>query len=189
MSVTDVSTFFALLALAAAAGSVAVVIAIIMGGNAAASVKQTALPLAALVAITATLGSLYYSEIADFIPCRLCWYQRIFMYPMAIVLPIAAVRRDVGVRVYMIAFPVIGLGISIYHYLVQNVPSLSEGGSCDATAPCSSAYVDTFGFISIPFMAGCGFLLIGALLASTWRSSDTLTDGAVESVESERTGS
>ena len=189
MSVTDVSTFFALLALAAAAGAVAVVIAIIVGGNAAASVKQTALPLAALVAITATLGSLYYSEIADFIPCRLCWYQRIFMYPMAIVLPIAAIRRDVGVRVYMIAFPVIGLGISIYHYLVQNVPSLSEGGSCDATAPCSSAYVDTFDFISIPFMAGCGFLLIGALLASTWRGSDTLTDDAVESVESERTGS
>lgn len=186
MSVTDVSTFFALLALAAAVGAVGVVIAIVMGGNAAASVKQTALPLASLVAITATLGSLYYSEIADFIPCRLCWYQRIFMYPLAIVLPIAAFRRDLGIRIYMIAFPVIGLGISIYHYLVQNVPSLSDGGSCDATAPCSSAYVETFDFISIPFMAGCGFLLIGALLAATWRGGATLADGAVEP---ERTGS
>ena len=186
MSVTDVSTFFALLALAAAAGSIAVVIAVILGGNAAASVKQTALPLAAMVAVTATLGSLYYSEIADFIPCRLCWFQRIFMYPMAIVLPIAAFRRDFGIRIYMIAFPVIGLGISIYHYLVQRVPSLSEGGSCDATAPCSSAYVETFDFVTIPFMAGCGFLLIGVLLAATWRDGGTLTDGAVES---ERTGS
>lgn len=186
MSVTDVSTFFALLALAAAAGSIAVVIAVILGGNAAASVRQTALPLAAMVAVTATLGSLYYSEIADFIPCRLCWFQRIFMYPMAIVLPIAAFRRDFGIRIYMIAFPVIGLGISIYHYLVQRVPSLSEGGSCDATAPCSSAYVETFDFVTIPFMAGCGFLLIGVLLAATWRDGGTLTDGAVES---ERTGS
>jgi len=186
VSVTDVSTFFALLALAAAVGAVGVIVAIIMGGNAAASVKQTALPLASLVAITATLGSLYYSEIADFIPCRLCWYQRIFMYPMAIVLPIAAFRRDLGIRIYMIAFPVIGLGISIYHYLVQHVPSLSEGGSCDATAPCSAAYVETFDFVTIPFMAGCGFLLIGALLAATWRGGATLADGAVEP---ERTGS
>ena len=186
MSVTDVSTFFALLALAAAAGSIAVVIAVILGGNAAASVKQTALPLAAMVAVTATLGSLYYSEIADFIPCRLCWFQRIFMYPMAIVLPIAAFRRDFGIRIYMIAFPVIGLGISNYHYLVQRVPTLSQGGSCDATAPCSSAYVETFDFVTIPFMAGCGFLLIGVLLAATWRDGGTLTDGAVES---ERTGS
>jgi disulfide bond formation protein DsbB len=186
VSVTDVSTFFALLALASVVGAIAVIIAIIMGGNAAASVKQTAIPLAAMVAVTATLGSLYYSEIADFIPCRLCWYQRIFMYPMAIVLPIAAFRRDFGVRVYMMAFPVIGLGISIYHYLVQNVPSLSDSGSCDVTAPCSAAYVETFDFISIPFMAGCGFLLIGALLASTWRGSDTLAESAVES---ERTGS
>ncbi len=186
MSVTDVSTFFALLALAALVGAVGVVVAVVMGGNAAASVKQTALPLASLVAITATLGSLYYSEIADFIPCRLCWYQRIFMYPLAIVLPIAALRRDIGIRIYMIAFPVIGLGISIYHYLVQNVPSLSDSGSCDATAPCSSAYVETFDFISIPFMAGCGFLLIGALLAATWRGGATLADGAVEP---ERTGS
>ncbi len=186
MSVTDVSTFLALLALAALVGAVGVIIAVVMGGSAAASVKQTALPLASLVAITATLGSLYYSEIAGFVPCRLCWFQRIFMYPMAIVLPIAAFRRDFGIRIYMIAFPVIGLGIAVYHYLVQRVPSLSEGGSCDPTAPCSSAYVETFDFITIPFMAGSGFLLIGVLLAATWRGGDTLAEGADEP---ERTGS
>ena len=149
--------------------------------------KEWLLLLAAwLLVTTASLGSLFFSEVMELPPCSLCWYQRIFMYPLAIVLPIAALRRDIGIRIYMIAFPVIGLGISIYHYLVQNVPSLSDSGSCDATAPCSSAYVETFDFISIPFMAGCGFLLIGALLAATWRGGATLADGAVEP---ERTGS
>ncbi len=186
MSVTDVSTFLALLALASAAGAVAALVAIALGGRAAASVRDSALPLAAMVAVVATLGSLYYSEVAHFIPCRLCWYQRIAMYPMAVVLPIAAIRRDVGIRIYMIAFPVIGLGISIYHYLVQHVPSLQGGTSCDPTAPCSAAYVETFGFITIPFMAGSGFLLVAVLLASTWRDADSAA-GAV--VETERTNS
>ncbi len=172
------------------------VVATLVGGEAAASVKRSALPLAAMVAVVSTLGSLYYSEVAHFVPCRLCWFQRIAMYPMAVVLPIAAIRRDIGIRVYMIAFPVVGLGISIYHYLVQHVPSLQGGSSCDPTAPCSAIYVETFDFVTIPFMAGSGFLLIATLLASTWRGGDTVTRAADESAanespanESERTGS
>lgn len=121
--------------------------------------------LAWAVAAVAMVGSLIYSEVYHFEPCRLCWYQRIAMYPLAIVLLVGALRRDRAVRLYGLPLSVVGLGISIWHYFIQTFPSL-EGGSCDPNNPCSSKWVEVFGFISIPFMAGAGFLLITVLLAS-----------------------
>jgi disulfide bond formation protein DsbB len=119
-----------------------------------------------LVALTAMIGSLVYSEYFHFEPCRLCWFQRIAMYPLAAVLFVGAVRRDRTVRLYGLPLSVIGLGISIWHYLIQTFPSLEAGSACDPANPCSAKYVNMFGFVSIPFMAGAGFLLITVLLAS-----------------------
>lgn len=120
---------------------------------------ESRLWLAWLVAAVATAGSLYYSEIAGFVPCRLCWFQRIAMYPLSVVLLIAAVRRDVAVRWYALPMAAAGALISSYHYLLQWFPQL-ETASCDPAAPCAAFYVREFGFVSIPLMALMAFLAI-----------------------------
>jgi len=125
--------------------------------------RTYALPFAWLVALTATLGSLYYSEVANFVPCKLCWYQRIAMYPLVVILGIAAIRRDIHVRRYVVPVAGIGAAIAIFHYGLQRFPELTSG-SCDPTAPCTSTWVWQFQFISIPFMALSGFALIAILL-------------------------
>jgi disulfide bond formation protein DsbB len=121
------------------------------------------LPLALVVALVATLGSLYLSEVAHFEPCRLCWYQRIAMYPLALVLGVAVVRRDQAVRPYALALALAGLPISAYHYLVERFPTLEAAG-CSPDNPCSIVWVWHFHYISIPLMAASAFALIAALL-------------------------
>lgn len=160
------NTFLALLSLAALALASGLTIHRLLRGREAAGrlLGGRALWLAWLVALVATVGSLVYSEVAHFVPCRLCWFQRIAMYPMAAVLLVGAIRRDAAARFYGLPLSLIGLVISIYHYLIQVFPSLEGSGACDPLNPCSARYVEVFGFISIPFMAGVGFTLISVLL-------------------------
>jgi disulfide bond formation protein DsbB len=162
--------FFALLALVAIVGVVGLLVARLLAprSDRAAAVVHTfagpALPLATLVAATCMAGSLYFSEVAHFIPCTLCWYQRIAMYPLVVILAIAAVRRDHAIRYYVVPLASIGALISLYHYLVEWFPK-AETGICSATLPCSLKWFDdVFGFISVPFMALCGFALIISLV-------------------------
>jgi disulfide bond formation protein DsbB len=122
------------------------------------------IPLAFVVASVATLGSLYLSEVANFVPCRLCWYQRIAMYPLPVLLGIAWWKRDAGVRRYALPLAVIGALISTYHILVERFPSLEGSGVCEVTNPCSLRWVERFGFVTIPTMALAGFALISGLL-------------------------
>jgi len=122
------------------------------------------IPLAFGVALVATAGSLYLSEIVDLVPCELCWYQRVLMYPLVVLFGIAWWRRDNLVGRYGAPLAAIGLAVSSYHYLLQRFPGL-EGGACSIGIPCSSAYFWMFGFISIPYMAGSAFALILVLLA------------------------
>ncbi|HEX2154870.1 MAG TPA: disulfide oxidoreductase [Acidimicrobiia bacterium] len=160
------STFTAVMALVALGlAVVAVAVRATAPPDTRIALAEPARWLAWMVAAAAMIGSLIYSEIYHFEPCRLCWFQRIAMYPMAAVLLVGAIRRDPSIRLYGLPLSVIGLAISIWHYTIQNFPSL-EGGSCDPANPCSAKLVDMFGFVSIPFMAGAGFLLITVLLAS-----------------------
>ncbi len=117
--------------------------------------------LAFIVVFAATLGSLFYSEIAGYAPCKLCWFQRIFMYPQTILLGIAVWRKDYQIVVYGLALSVIGSFIASYHYIMQLgfVPSLP----CSAvgySASCSPRFVLQFGYITIPLMALTVFALI-----------------------------
>jgi disulfide bond formation protein DsbB len=173
VSTDQVTLFLALLALATEAGAVVLIATLVARAVAPAAawprqvllaVGPAALGVAAAVAVVATLGSLYYSEIADFPPCRLCWYQRIGMYPLAVVLPIAAWRRDGGVRWYALPLAIGGGLVSIYHVLVERFPSL-ESGACELANPCSIIWVERFGYLTIPTMALSGFVLIALLLA------------------------
>ncbi len=159
------STIVALLALVALGAALGLTIyRLVKGPEAAGVLRGSAIWLAWVVALVATLGSLFYSEVIHFEPCRLCWFQRIAMYPMAIVLLVGAIRREYQVKFYALPLALTGLAISVYHYLIQHFPSL-EGTSCNPDNPCSNIYVEMFGFITIPFMAGAGFILIAVLLS------------------------
>ncbi len=120
--------------------------------------------LAFVVALVATLGSLYLSEVANFVPCRLCWYQRIAMYPLPVILGIAWWKRDETIRRYVLPLAAIGAAISTYHVLVEHFPSLESSDICDLSNPCTIRWVERFGFVTIPVMALCGFGLIVALM-------------------------
>lgn len=164
-----VSNFLAVLVLTALAGTIVMLVLAIAGRREAIRRMvdaRTALWLAALVAVTSMAGSLFFSEEAGFVPCLLCWYQRIAMYPLAILLPIAAVRADDAIRPYAATLAGIGAGISSYHVLLERIPGLPSG-SCSVDAPCTLIYVERFGFITIPVMALVGFLSILTLLLVT----------------------
>lgn len=176
MSTDTFQLFFALLALVANAAVVALVagrlaIAVAPDGAIAASartllasVAANDLALAWLVALTCTLGSLYFSEIANFPPCALCWYQRIAMYPLAVVLGIAALRRDPAVRVYGWPLAAMGAAIALYHYLLELFPDL-DTGACDLGVSCGIVWFKEFGFVTLPYMALSGFVLVAVLLS------------------------
>lgn len=127
-------------------------------------IEPNAVGMAFIVAILATMGSLYFSEIAHFDPCRLCWYQRIAMYPLVVILGIAAVRRDSDAGIYVRALAAIGAVISTYHLALEWIPSL-DTGACGIGPSCTVIWFREFGFISLPMLALAAFLLIFTLLS------------------------
>ena len=118
-----------------------------------------------LVAALATTGSLYLSDIAGLVPCLLCWYQRIAMYPLVLLLGVATVWTDARVWRYGLPLSVGGFLIAAYHVTIQYRPALAVL-ECSATAPCTSRYLHVYGFVSIPVMAGAAFLLVSGLLVA-----------------------
>ncbi len=180
MTPQTVQTFFALLALVAfafvlviAVGRVGV--AVRPGARArfeaaSAIVAPNALALAAIVATLATLGSLYFSEVAGYEPCRLCWFQRIAMYPLAVILWLAVVRRDRGVIPSVVALAGIGAVIAGYHVALEWIPAL-DTGACGVGPSCSVIWFRAFGLISLPTMALAAFLLIIAVVTVPVRRS------------------
>ena len=135
-----------------------------------------------VVSLVATVGSLYLSDGVGLIPCLLCWYQRIAMYPLAAVLGVAALRNDPSVWRFALPLPIIGFVISAYHVLLQYQPSV-EVVACTSGAPCSGRYMMVFGFISIPGLAGAAFLFLVALLL-TIRAIGPKASGAISPVVS-----
>ena len=121
------------------------------------------IPAAAATAAIATFSSLYLSEEALFVPCELCWYQRIAMYPLAVLLVLAVVFRDKGIWRYAVPISVIGAAVSIYHHWIQIRPS-DAPASCSGGVPCTTRHVYELGFVTVPWMALSGFVLITVLL-------------------------
>src|SRR3989344_4531324 len=124
-----------------------------------------ALHLAFLQAWTATLGSLYFSEIKTLYPCQLCWYQRIFMYPLAIIFAVAVARKDKNAAYFALPFSIIGAIVALYHYLIQWT-SLKDINpiSCTLLNDCSQKQVVYLGFVTIPFFSLVAFLVITFLM-------------------------
>ncbi|MGA0879160.1 MAG: disulfide bond formation protein B [Ilumatobacteraceae bacterium] len=124
------------------------------------------------VAAVATAGSLYFSEVADYVPCRLCWFQRICMYPLAGILLVAALRRDRSVRWYALPLLVAGVGVSAYHYLIEWRPSLGES-ACGVGPSCTDVWFRRLGFMTLAGMALSGFLAIVVLLFIQPKGNDS----------------
>jgi disulfide bond formation protein DsbB len=117
-------------------------------------------------AAVATAGSLFYSEVSQFIPCRLCWFQRIGMYPLAVILLIAALRRDSrGGALYGLPLAVFGALVAVYHIYIEYHPEAETPG-CKIGAPCSTKWIDEIGYITIPVLALTAFAAIITLLST-----------------------
>lgn len=170
MDTETAQLFVGLLTIAAGVGALTLVVLRVLAaaGNDDASrlgssVSESGVWLAWLVALGATLGSLYFSEVADFTPCRLCWFQRIAMYPLAVVLLVGAIRKDLNVRWYAAPLAAIGVAISGWHSLIEWRPAL-DNGACEFQGPsCTFIWFRQFG-LSLANMALIGFLTILILL-------------------------
>ena len=159
----------AVCALLAGAGAVLLVVAKLLAGRSptiaglgrAVTARRGLLTL--VVAGAAMAGSLYFSESAGYGPCTYCWYQRIAMYPIALVALVGLIRRDANARWYSLTLAAVGICLSTYHYLLEWNPTW-ESGSCSLFGPvCSAPWFRTFGFVSLALMALCGFAAIIAV--------------------------
>jgi disulfide bond formation protein DsbB len=124
-----------------------------------------------VVAAIATGGSLFLSEIAGFVPCELCWFQRICMYPLSILTLCAAIKGDHRVARYFLPLPIVGAGISIYHILVEN-HVVSTPQACQIGAGCAVKWINEFGYMTIPTLALTAFVLLIGFLALAAAGAD-----------------
>ena len=117
-----------------------------------------------ITAIFAMGGSLFFSEKMGFVPCVLCWYQRILMYPLVLFLGIAFYRNDRSIYKYILPVSILGMLLSGTHYALQKIPSMQEFSVCTSGVPCSGQYINVLGFITIPFLALLAFTIITVLM-------------------------
>lgn len=112
------------------------------------------------ISVIATLGSLYFSEIRQYPPCDICWYIRIIMYPIVLILGIAIIKKDYSAALYSTIFSGIGIPVSLYLYFIQKIPTFAENVPACGVVPCSVQYINWLGFITIPFLALTAFIMI-----------------------------
>lgn len=130
-----------------------------------------ALTLAAVVAVVATLGSLYFSEVRHYVPCQLCWYQRTMMYPLALLLTMGVARGD-DVRRFTLPLAVIGFCVAVYHVAEEKF-GFAPLGTCSVSGgvSCTTQWINWLGFITIPVLSLSAFTLILGLLALPQRAA------------------
>ena len=180
MDTAAVELFSALLALATGAGAVAVLVVWVLSRSSETargivdSVRDAGLWLIAAVAGGAMLGSLYFSEVAEYVPCKLCWSQRICLFSTAIISLVAAIRRDRRVAPYTLTLASVGLVVSSYHYLVEWFPRL-ESDVCAIDVPCTTIWFREFGFVTLASMAGMAglFVIVVSLLLVTGQRNES----------------
>ena len=182
-----INTGYALLALVADAAVVVAAVAFIVTrtsesgrewwGGVRDAISPFALQIAWIVAVLATFGSLFLQFFEGLQPCEFCWFQRICMYPLSLLLGIAAFRGDLQVaKRYFIGLSIVGLGIAIYHYQLELFPN--QPLVCGAAGPpCNIAVINIFGFISVPFLSMAAFALISTLLLLARGGADLEYEG------------
>lgn len=127
--------------------------------------------LAWATALLATLGSLYFSEIAKFPPCVLCWYQRTMMYPLAIILAVGILRKNRELPLYVLPLSLIGMAIGIYHNLLYYNIIPESIAPCQTGISCTSKFIEWAGFITIPLLSLSAFTVITVCMIIGWKIS------------------
>lgn len=123
--------------------------------------------VALLAALVALCGSLFFSEVLGWIPCELCWYQRILMYPISVILLVGILRNDRGLHLYALPLALVGIAVSLYHYLV--VMLILPPPACTGAVPCAFDYINfqgALGFVKVPFLALTAFIIISVMLGN-----------------------
>jgi disulfide bond formation protein DsbB len=180
--VRTVEVVTSLLALIAASGALAVLAARVFARRSPAAARFGAkmvshrAPISLAIAGVAMLGSLYFSEVEHFLPCRWCWFQRVAMYPLAAIALIGLIRRDANARWYLAPIAAVGAVVSTYHYLLE-WGVLKESDSCALFGPaCSDIWFREFGFVTLAFMALCGFVAIVVFNTVSFPADSSPTD-------------
>ena len=169
-----VELFSAILALATLAGGIITVAALACESRMTwastwlTQVRASGLWIICMITTGAMVGSLYFSENVGFAPCKLCWYQRIAMYSIAIISFVAALRNDKNIARYTIVLAPLGLVVSTYHYLLEWFPNL-ETNACSLEVPCTAVWFRELGFVTLSFMAGCAFVTVIAVSLAIMR--------------------
>ena len=137
-------------------------------------VNQHVIALLFIVSLGAMIGSLSYSEIVGFIPCDLCWIQRIFMYPQALLAYIGLVKKEKNIVDYILPLSILGAIVSLYHSLIHWRVISGSFLACTSslTAPCAKVYVLEYGYITIPFMAFTTFTYLIAITLIYYKSKN-----------------
>lgn len=177
MNTDGVQIFSAILGLATLVGGLVTLLAVLVEGKSEAlsswmqTIRESGLWLMCAITTGAMVGSLYFSEHVGYAPCKLCWYQRIIMYSLAIITFVAAIRRDKEIARYTIVLAPIGLVVSTYHYLLEWFPKL-ESNVCSLDVPCTSVWFREFGFVTLCFMAGSAFIAVISISLALIREPD-----------------
>ncbi|OEH86680.1 hypothetical protein BHU72_10565 [Desulfuribacillus stibiiarsenatis] len=149
-------------------------------------VRQHALTFAWAISLIAIAGSFYFSEVMGFIPCVLCWHQRVAVYLIAILLSVAAYKDNLRIaKVYVLPLAFLGSTISLYHYALQKkfLPEfLKSDTGCTIGVPCDGIYIQWLGFITIPFLALTAFMMIAITILTVMYFNKDRAD-APESLE------
>ena len=127
--------------------------------------------LAWTIALAATLGSLFFGEVMKLPPCTLCWYQRICLFPLPVILGVGIAQRDGRLLTYAAPFVVLGLGIAVYHNLLYWGVIPERLSPCTEALSCRTRQIEWLGFITIPLMALAAFASIAGCLVAHRRAS------------------
>lgn len=126
-------------------------------------------------ALIATCGSLFFSEVMHYPPCVLCWYQRICMYPLVLILGVGLLREKKDVVWYALPLAGVGWGYSLFHNLLYYNILPHALAPCQAGVSCTIKFFSWFGFVTIPLLSFIAFTVIILCLLGFWKANTKRT--------------
>lgn len=136
--------------------------------------KENLLLIAWVTALLAMTGSLYFSNVLNFPPCVLCWYQRIFMYPLVFIIGVGILKRDQHLPYYVLPLSLIGGVIALYHNLLYYNIIPESAAPCEAGISCTTKFIEYGGFVTIPFLSFLGFAVITIAMLLVYKINSKL---------------
>lgn len=123
-------------------------------------IQNNLLYIAWMQSVVAMIGSLFFSEVMKLVPCTLCWYQRILMYPLVIIIFVGMIRKDKSIQYYVLPFSILGSLVALYHNLLYYKVLPQSVQTCALGVSCTTKYIEWFGFITIPLLSLAAFMVI-----------------------------